>query len=741
MSFKLFATVLIDKNIQKPLDYGIPDHLSKQVSIGSRVLVPVRNVLKRATVLHVRKKSAIASVQPINEVLLEDNILTDDLFDLAEWMSEYYATSLQRVINTMLPSSVKKNTKEKQQLFIERAKSVEQITEICALIRRKKPAQAKVLDIILEHPKGILLTELLEKSGSSPSAVHALIQEGSLNTQLLHIDRIDLLQQEFFPTKPKILNEEQQVCLDAIVSSIKKQEFTTHLIHGVTGSGKTEVYLQAIQETIALNKDVIFLVPEIALTSQTIERLRARFQNKIAILHHRLSDGERFDSWHNMRKGNIKLVVGARSAIFSPLEHVGLIIVDEEQESSYKQSEEMPTYHARDVAIVRAKLINATVILGSATPSLESYQNAISGKYNLLKINHRAGHSNLPQVHIVNMNTEKEKKNFSMFSDMLLSKIKKRYECGEQTILFLNRRGYYSYLCCKECSEVVKCPHCDVSLTFHKGDNLLACHVCGFTLSPPPTKCKCGSKETFQFKGPGTEQVERSLKAIFPFLRLIRMDGDTTRHKGSHDELFRAFKSGKADVLIGTQMIGKGLHFPAVTLVGILQADHALHVPDFRASEHAFQLITQVAGRSGRSSLPGEVIIQTTLVEHPIITDAAQENYPHFFAEELKVRQMFDYPPFKRITKVVFSSEDEEKTRSFAKAFYDALIPKLPKNFSLTAISPCGCSKIKNKFRFQFVIKGTNQLFLSKVLSEVYLQLHNHKIKILIDIDPIVTYS
>ncbi len=739
--YKSYATVLIDKNVQKPLDYGIPDDFLSRIAPGSRVIVPLRNQKIQATVLHIRAKTALKQVLPIHEVILEENILTGDLLKLAEWMSEYYATPLQKVVKAMIPSSVKGDTKEKAQLFIERNKSEEEIINLCAEIRRKRPAQAKVLETLLTFPKGVLLSELLEKSGASASSVQLLIKEEILKTKLLHIDRLSLLQQEFFPSPAKTLNSEQALCLEKITESLNKGIYSPFLLHGVTGSGKTEIYLQSIQRALDLGKDVIFLVPEIALTSQTIERLRARFQSTIAILHHRLSDGERFDSWHQMRKGLIHMVVGARSAIFSPMKNVGLIIVDEEQESSYKQTEEMPTYHARDIAVVRAKMMNATIILGSATPALESYYNALLGKYQLLEIKQRAGNAQLPEVTLVDMNIEKEKKNFSLFSDLLLRKIKDRYEKGEQTLLFLNRRGFYSYLTCQECGEAVKCPHCDLSMTFHKKEDHLCCHLCGYTLSPCPRSCPKCQAETIKFQGPGTEHVERSLKAIFPQIKTMRMDADTTRHKGAHDMLFRSFKSGKADVLIGTQMVAKGLHFPSVTLVGVLAADQGLHVPDFRATEQTFQLLTQVAGRSGRSHLQGEVIIQTSLKEHMVMNYASKENYLAFYNEEIEIRKLFGYPPFKKVVKIVFTGESEEKTLQKARQFQQDLLRKLPSSFIVTQAVACGCAKIKNSYRFQFIIKGNQPSFLSKVLSETLQFQQSHKVKILVDVDPIITFS
>ncbi|MCB1109435.1 MAG: primosomal protein N', partial [Chlamydiia bacterium] len=484
---------------------------------------------------------------------------------------------------------------------------------------------------------------------------------------------------------------------------------------------------------------VILLVPEIALTSQTIERLKSRFTEKIGILHHRLSDGERFDIWHSIRKGEIQIVVGARSAIFSPVKNLGLIIVDEEHESSYKQTDEAPCYHARDVAIMRGKLLKATVVLGSATPSLESYANAKGGKYSLLTLKKRAKNAVMPQVKLIDMKAEYAKaEGFTLFCSDLIEGIKTRLSRGEQTLLFLNRKGYHTFQMCAGCGESVKCPHCSVSLTYHKKTHHLSCHLCSYVLAPPPTECPlCKATATLHFKGVGTEQVERTLHALFPDIRTLRMDGDTTRHKGSHDLLFKQFRSGKADVLIGTQMIAKGLHFPAVTLVGVLNSDGALNLPDFRSSENVFQLLTQVSGRSGRGDLKGEVIIQSSLKGHPVFHHASTEDYDTFFNEEMESRKLFAFPPFTRLTKLVFSGKHEAAVKRAADTFHMRLLEKLPSEFSLYPVIPCGYAKIKDNFRFKLLIKGNKPLLLSSILSATERAAAlPRSIRLLIDVDP-----
>ncbi len=738
MQHDQFAAVILDKGLDMPLDYA----LNEKVEVGSRVLVPIQNSLRKGTVVELKNTSSVAKVQPIKEVLSEEPLIGPELFELADWMSRYYCTSFRKVLKILLPATIRKETEEKKQLFVRRLMAPKQASELAISLREKHPSQAKVLDVLLKKPKGILLTELLELAGTSKSPVTSLEKQEVISIKPLQIDRSPLEDMEFFPTKPKVLNGEQKEALEKITGALKT--FQTHLIHGITGSGKTEVYIQAIDAARKMDLGVILLVPEIALTSQTIERLKSRFTEKLGILHHRLSDGERFDIWHGIRKGEIKIVVGARSAIFSPIKDLGLIIVDEEQESSYKQTDEEPCYHARDVAIVRGKMESATVVLGSATPSLESYANARAGKYKLSTLKKRATGAILPKVKIVDMKAEYAKsEGFTLFCSDLIDGIKDRLKKGEQVLLFLNRRGYHSFQMCASCGKSVKCHHCSVSLTFHKRTNHLACHLCSFVIAPPPTVClTCKGTATLNFKGVGTEQVERTLHALFPDIRTLRMDADTTRHKGSHDILFKQFKSGKADVLIGTQMVAKGLHFPAVTLVGVLNSDGALNLPDFRAGENVFQLLTQVSGRSGRGDLKGEVIIQSSLKGHPIFHHASTEDYATFYKEEMETRELFAFPPFSRLAKLIFSGKNESYVKRCAENFYAALLKKLPASYTLYPVIPSGYAKIKDNFRFKILIKGANPLLLSSLLQETRKEANlPRSIRLLIDIDPISTFA
>lgn len=741
--FPIFASVVFDHAIQKSLDYGVPAHLADQIQQGVQVEAPVRGILRKGYIYQVKSKPDFQPVLPIAKVLSPTPLIPSDLFELAVWMSGYYCCPLRQVLKIMLPPSVRQNEKPKEQKMVTRLKTKEELKEATVLLRNKATIQAEVLEVMLSVKKGIFLSELVEKVGGSRDAVQALCKKGFLAIETVNVDRSPLAHADYFKTTKKMLGEEQALALKRITDSIEEGKFCTHLLYGVTGSGKTEVYLQAIDYALERGKSTIMLVPEISLTAQTIERFRSRFEGHIAILHHRLSNGERLDEWRRVQMGRAKIVIGARSAVFSPVKNLGLIIVDEEHESSYKQSEEAPCYHARDIAVMRAHLTKACVVLGSATPSLESRYNTEIGKYTLSTLGCRADNAKIPKVHIVDMLQEFERQQgFTNFSECLLDGIKKRLENGEQSIIFLNRRGYHTSLFCPTCSEVIKCPHCDVGLTFHLNAKTLACHMCGFALSPPPMHCPtCKTGVPMKFRGVGTEQIEKALHAIFPEVRTIRLDADTTRHKGSHEKLLRQFGTGKADVLIGTQMVAKGLHFSSVTLVGVINSDSGLYFPDFRASESVFQLITQVAGRAGRGALPGEVVIQTLMPDNRIIQLAAKQDFNAFYSEEIETRKLFHYPPFTKMVKLTFSGKDQALTNQVANHVQIHISSALPSHFAVHPIIPSGHAKIKDFYRFQCLIRGPSVLPVNKVLEGIREKLKiPEKIKLLIDVNPTSTF-
>lgn len=736
------AEIVLESSLVKPLDYQIPEALQAHVQPGIMVEVPLRGGRCKGFVTKRKNDTLAKKLRPITSTIGTEPVVTKDLFELALWMSKYYHCPLGKVLKTMLPKGVRRNTQLKTQLQIIRKKSYAELRQAHIALQQKAPQQAALLQHLLQAKGTILLSELLEACSASHSSVKSLEEKGLIRMEEVRTDCPGFIDEEYFKTKPKILQEEQQLALQKITSSLENEKFESHLLFGITGSGKTEVYLQAIDKALKLGRGVIMLVPEIALTSQTIQHFKSRFDTPIAALHHRLSDGERFDAWEKVKNGTCRICLGARSAIFCPMPNLGLIIVDEEHEQSYKQSEESPSYSARDVAVMRAKFSNSTVVLGSATPSLESYYNALSGKYTLSIMKSRPASAHLPQVHIVDMKREYEKaKGFTSFSDLLLSKIHDRRAKGEQTILFLNRRGYHTVVSCTSCGKSVHCPHCATTVTFHKKSEHISCHLCGYT-SPAPHRCPtCGTDAMIKFSGVGTEKVESMLHGIFPGIQTLRIDADTTRHKGRLEELLQQFRAGKAEVLIGTQMIAKGLHFPQVTLVGVLNCDSALNIPDFRAQESVFQLITQVAGRAGRGVTAGEVILQTGLCEHTTIQHASEQAYVPFYEEEITTRRVFGFPPFCKIVKFQFASKDEEKVKSYATTYAKALMQLLPEEFILHPVMPAGHAKVKDFYRFQFLIRGPSITVASDAIEKVdeALPLPSSLFRF-IDVDPTSTF-
>ena len=700
------ASVILEVSIQKALDYRIPDNLLGSVVKGVCVEVPLRGKTAKGFVLEVKERSLVDSPRPISSVVGSGPQVTNELFELALWIARYYVCPLGKVLRAMLPAGVRKNTQSRLQAKIVRGKTPKELRQAAEELRQKAPQQAAILDELLMTSKdGLLLTELLERTQGSHSSVKALAEKGLCFIQMIKPEGISF--EEYFKTKPKELRDEQQQALDKIVSCMQRRQFETHLLFGITGSGKTEVYLQAIDKALELGLGVILLVPEIALTQQTIQHFKSRFDVPLAVLHHRLSDGERFDAWQRIRTGDTRICIGARSAIFCPMQNLGLIIVDEEHEQSYKQTEDSPCYNARDVAVMRGKLSNSCVLLGSATPSLESYYNALSGKYQVSRLTKRPEKSQLPKVQIVDMKPEFAKaKGITSFSELLLEKIHERKERGEHAILFLNRRGYHTVLSCTACGKSVKCPHCDAALTYHMGEKNVSCHLCGFCTFPPKVCPSCKSEDVIKYQGVGTEKVQAMLHGIFPGIRTIRVDADSTRHKGSLEKHLHDFRSGKADVLIGTQMVAKGLHFPQVTLVGVLNGDASMNMPDFRAQESVFQLITQVAGRAGRGASPGEVIIQTILPEHSTIQLAAAQDFPRFYEEEIQVRKVFGFPPYCKVVKFLFSAKVESRVQQFAERYREELASFLPDTFCCHPLVPSGHAKIKDLYRFQFLVRG-----------------------------------
>ncbi|WIM38938.1 primosomal protein N' [Paenibacillus sp. PK4536] len=620
----------------------------------------------------------------------------------------------------------------------------------------KAKRQQEVLTYIADTGGDVPLKEIMTVLGVTASTVKALADKGYIAIMDMEVYRDPYQDRNFTPTTPFTLTDEQQQVYNSIINRINKWEKGEYLIHGITGSGKTEVYLQCIQRVIEQDRQAIMLVPEIALTPQMVERFKGRFGDRVAVMHSRLSSGERYDEWRKIREGKSQVAIGARSAIFAPFSNLGLIIMDEEHETSYKQ-EESPKYHARDVAIHRAHQHNAVVILGSATPSLESYYAARSQANDefmptLLEIHGRALGSELPAVEIIDMREELKEGNRSMFSRPLHQAIEDRLEKKQQTVLLLNRRGHSTFVMCRTCGYVAECPNCDISLTYHQRSNSLRCHYCGHA-EPAPQICpECGS-EHIRYFGTGTQRVEEELAKLFPGIRVVRMDVDTTTQKGSHEKLLNQFRDKKADLLLGTQMVAKGLDFPDVTLVGVIAADSALHLPDFRAAEKTFQLLTQVAGRAGRHHLPGEVIVQTYNPEHYSVIHASHHDYHSFVREELKHRQTLGYPPYCRLALITFSHEKLALLVRIAENYTQMIKDQASKlgwlgslerfsNEALDVLGPVASPipRLKNRYRFQCMIKWRGDMDVAKLAEHVAEQLQDSvrdkELLISIDVDP-----
>lgn len=609
--------------------------------------------------------------------------------------------------------------KVKMVRFIQAAKEFEQLEEIRLGLRKGAKKKEQLLYYLqrLGTEKVTAVKEMKELGFST-----ALLNEAAKNGWLTFIEkeayRDPFANQTFEKTTALSLNAEQQVAVETILQSVQEQQSQTYLLEGITGSGKTEVYLQVIAEVLNQGKTAIMLVPEISLTPQMVQRFKSRFGEHVAVMHSGLSQGEKYDEWRKIERGEAEVVVGARSAIFAPIENIGVIIVDEEHEASYKQ-EETPRYHARDLAIWRSEYHHCPVVLGSATPSLESRARAQKNVYQRLRLTQRANQAaTLPTIDVVDMRKEVENGNVSSFSMSLQEKLQERLEKNEQSVLLLNRRGYSSFVMCRDCGYVLPCPNCDISLTLHMDSKTMKCHYCGHEERIPYRCPNCG-QDKIRYYGTGTQKVEEELQTLLPESRILRMDVDTTRRKGAHEKILRTFGEGQADILLGTQMIAKGLDFPNVTLVGVLNADTALNLPDFRSSERTFQLLTQVSGRAGRAEKPGEVIIQSFNPEHYAIQLAKAQDYEDFYTKEMYIRHRGDYPPYYFTVQITASHPEENEA---AKQMFQ-IATKLKQGLSPQAIllgpTPNAIMRVNNRYFYQVIIKYKQEPMLQPLLKEI----------------------
>ena len=693
----------------KVLHYRVPESLRASVAVGSLVRIPIVNTLKLGIVgeIGAPKDFPLDRLKLLAQVVYPFPALPPDLLGLARWMARYYACGLDSIIETIIPVAVRRGAGLKQEKLLAVAKKLS--AEELAALESRAPQQGRLYRFLEQQFRPPAKSLVLARLDLTAAVANALIKRGVVREETRRIERIayedDHAHGELVAALPHRLNPEQQTAVDALAASVTGGAFGVTLLHGITGSGKTEVYLRAIDDTLKAGGGVIMLVPEVALTPQTVARLRSRLEaiaqgQRCVVWHSHLSEGERLDGWLALATGEARVVVGARSAVFAPVQNLKLIIVDEEHEPAYKQ-DETPRYHGRDVAVMRSKLAGAICLLGSATPSLESFTNVESGKYRLLQLTQRVDARKLPYIDIVDMRIEAMKqRTLPALSGKLVRAMQDRLERREQTILFINRRGYSSSMLCTKCGHVEECTHCSITMTYHRSDEMLRCHLCGDQRNAPARCPKCGAPD-IRWRGLGTQRVEETARRMVPRARIERMDTDTMSKKNRFREVLSSFRAGKIDVLIGTQMIGKGLDFPNVTLVGLIDADISMHIPDFRANERTFQLLVQVAGRAGRGDRAGEVIVQTFTPQAEAIQFSRQADFAGFAASELKMRKEFRYPPYRHLIHHLFRGPNPEKLQFFAEQWAKLVEKTLGDRVELRGPSASPIEKIKDEYRWQ----------------------------------------
>ena len=730
-----FVSVALPIGVDQMFTYRLPDDLKGKVWPGQRVQVPFGRGNRWAVGWIVRglETTDIKDLKAVAKTLDDEPLLTEDLLDLAFWMARYYVAPLGQVFEAILPAAVKRKVGFKTiQLVVRTEKPESEVDRILSKQRR-------VLDR-LAQAEGTPLAprELARNAGCTVAVIKSLEKKGLVCIETRQVSEFarDLFL-ELEEPKAIHLTTEQALALQRVKAKVAADEFGVIVLQGVTGSGKTEVYLRAIEDVVDRGQQAIVLVPEIALTPQTIRRFRERF-TQVAVLHSDLTDVERHRQWRDIREGRADVVVGARSAVFAPVSRLGLIVIDEEHENSFKQ-DTSPRYHARDVAIMRANLVGVPVVLGSATPSLESYRNVRTlDHYQEARLTQRIGGRPMPPVTIIDMRQEMaERKGHHALSRTLEKAIAEAWRKQDQTILFLNRRGFSTHLFCVKCGHVARCPDCDVGMTYHAKPGILQCHYCGRKAPPPETCPACGA-ETVNYWGTGTQRVEDEVQRKFPDIRLGRMDADSMRLRGEHARLLGAFRDGEIDILLGTQMVAKGLDFPNVTVVGVINADVALSLPDFRANERTFQLITQVAGRTGRGPKGGEVFVQTFQPDHLTIRLAAKHDYEGFVPDELGSRQRLGYPPFGRLARIVVRSQQRQKAHEAIQAVAGRLIePARIAGITVLGPQPCPISRISRFWRYHLLLKAPSARALLHFFDGIRADLSPPgNIQMAIDVDP-----
>jgi len=802
---KLYAEIVIPGPPHQKFTYLIPSKIRDEIECGHRVVVPFGKRTATGFVTSFSDKTSIKDLKEIKEIADPWPLLTEELLTLTRWISDYYIagwgetiksalppgltakskllvevlnsdepdnlTDLQRklidiiknkdsisvnfLINKFRSESVRRaltrleragvigfkysfekdsiSVKTKKKIFIKDTISNEEIKKL----QKRSPAQAGIIELLMKK-KSLWRHEI----DTSMSVLNKLKEKNLIEIKDVEVYRESFDELHPPPVKEIVLTQEQKSAVEKITAAINRKEFKTFLIHGITGSGKTQVYIEGIKHALSMGKTALVLIPEISLTPQAVMRYRFFFGNKIAVLHSRMAQGERYDAWRRIKKGEFTIAIGPRSAVFAPLENLGLIIVDEEHDSSFKQKDPAPRYHGRDAAVMRGKLNNAVVLLGSATPSLESYFNAINKKYEIVSITERIDKTPLPSVVLIDQKEFIRQKETRIISPILREKIENRLNNKEQVILLQNRRGYAPFLMCKVCGYIEECKNCDITLTFHRSTKTLECHYCGYKQRAPDVCPKC-QNPSMSYIGAGTEQVEEELQRIFPDARILRMDFDTTRTKGAHTRIIRDFSEHRGDILLGTQMVAKGHDFSGVSLVGVISADTGLYFPDFRAGEKTFQLLTQAAGRAGRRATRGEVIIQTMSPDHPVLSFVLTHNYKNFFEWESRNRKELNYPPWGKIITIHFKSSKKEKAEKAAEYFRKVL----DNNIGITILGPAPSplSRIKNLYRYQIIVKSSRisdkggrklHSIVRTALKAYYTNRNYYNVHIAVNVDP-----
>lgn len=798
----LIAKVVVDipvKNVDKIFDYTIPNDIVDVVKVGVRVEVPFGPRKIQGFVIDIgeHKSSDIddSKLRPLISVKDFKPELTAELIELSEWMSNFHLARRIAALEIMLPAAIKAKYQKVYQindaeglpavllnyfnseglLTFDQAQKLKIVSELESYVKsevlikdtivgqqltrkyatcvrlcvtdrldevidslKKMHKQLDIVNYLIEHRREDVLLKTLKEEGFSVSSINTLAKNGVIEKYDAVVQRDPYEHRIFEKENNKALTEAQHDAYSQIDEAVQANESKTFLLHGVTGSGKTEVYLQTIEKVLQKGEQAIMLVPEIALTPQMVNRFKARFGDEVAVLHSGLSKGEKYDEWQKIRDGKASVSVGARSSIFAPFEKLGLIIIDEEHEATYKQ-EDYPRYHAREIAIWRSEYHKCPVVLGSATPSLETFARAEKNVYQYLGLPERVNQQKMPEIELIDMREELKDGNRSMFSNSLSEAIQERINKGEQVVLFLNRRGHSSFVLCRDCGHVPQCPNCDISLTYHKTTDDLKCHYCGYSEQMPQLCPSCESEHIRQM-GVGTQKVEELIYETFENAKVIRMDVDTTSRKGAHERLLTAFGNQEANILLGTQMIAKGLDFENITLVGVLNADTMLNLPDFRSSEKTFQLLTQVAGRAGRHEKQGEVMIQTYNPDHYAILDVTKNDYLSFYQKEMKFRQIGKYPPYYYLVNLTISHVDKRKVLKASKHIHGILVQHLSTQSFVLGPSPSPLARINNQHRFQILIKFKNEpelLTALKYLDDYYHEQYlKDKLSLEIDINP-----